>query len=156
MLIKGRRVLLNAACTAENANLGAVEGVCCDIKPLQSFVLPQGRSAVLVQQAGQHSIRLNGLSEEVGLQGAAGRKSIRISPTQSLECQVVSVSNASCRMQTAMMMGHQTSSGLACFHDSCRFQGDTTCGSPNSMPSSMPVWLLAGLVCESGSKYKAD
>ena len=65
------------------ANLGAVEGVCCDIEALQSFVIPEGCSAVLVQQAGQCSVRLYGLSEQVRLQGAAWRKGIGIPPAET-------------------------------------------------------------------------
>ena len=63
-----------------HTNLRAVEGVCCHIEPLQSFVVAQGCCAVLVQQAGEGSIRLDGLGEEVRLRCAAWHKGIWVPP----------------------------------------------------------------------------
>ena len=65
-------------------HLRAVEGVCGDIQPLQGFLFPKGCSALLMQQAGQFSVRLDCLSEVVGLQLAAWRKGIWISPACQL------------------------------------------------------------------------
>ena len=62
------------------AHLRAVEGVCGHIQALQGFVPAQGSRTLLMQQAGQSSVRPDGLCKLVGLQVAPWNKSIRVPP----------------------------------------------------------------------------